>query len=42
MFVADAHHDNGQPFVLQADEKRTAFQEVESAIPRLSIGQHYH
>jgi len=29
IFVADAHHDNGQRFVVRADEKLTAFFELE-------------
>jgi len=29
---ADAHRDNGQRFVVHADEKLTAFVELESAI----------
>ena len=32
MFVADAHRDDGKRFVLRADEKLTAFPELESAI----------
>jgi hypothetical protein len=34
MFVADAHRD-GQRFVVHADEKSTAFIELESAIRKL-------
>jgi hypothetical protein len=30
--VADAHRDNGKRFVVRADEKLTAFVELESAI----------
>jgi len=33
IFVADAHRDNGKRFVVRADEKLTAFVELESAIP---------
>jgi len=33
---------SGKRFVMRADEKLTAFVEVESAIPRLSIGEHNH
>jgi hypothetical protein len=32
IFVADAHRDDGKRFVLRADEKLTAFLEVEAAI----------
>ena len=32
MFVADAHRDNGKRFVVRADEKLTAFVELEAAI----------
>jgi hypothetical protein len=33
IFVADAHRDDGKRFVVRADEKLTAFVEVESASP---------
>jgi hypothetical protein len=32
IWIADAHRDNGKRFVVQADEKLTAFVELESAI----------
>jgi hypothetical protein len=32
IFVADAHRDDGRSFVVHADEKLTAFLELESAI----------
>ena len=32
IFIADAHRDNGKRFVVRADEKLTAFVELESAI----------
>jgi len=32
IFVADAHRDNEKRFVVRADEKLTAFLELESAI----------
>ena len=32
IFVADAHRDDGQRFIVRADEKLTAFVELESAI----------
>jgi hypothetical protein len=32
IFVADAHRGNGKRFVVRADEKLTAFAEVEAAI----------
>jgi hypothetical protein len=31
-FIADAHRDDGQRFIERADEKLTAFVELESAI----------
>jgi hypothetical protein len=33
IFVADAHRDDGKRFVVHADEKLTAFMELESEIP---------
>ncbi|CEF48715.1 unnamed protein product [uncultured bacterium] len=38
IFVADAHRDDGQRFVVHADEKATAFLELESAI-RVACGR---
>jgi hypothetical protein len=35
IFVVDAHRDDGKRFVVHADEKLTAFLELESAIDRL-------
>jgi len=32
MFVADAHRDDRKRFVVRADEKLTAFMELESAV----------
>ena len=32
IFVADAHRDDGKRFIVHADEKLTAFVELESAI----------
>jgi len=32
IFVADAHRDDGKRFVVRADEKLTAFWELETAI----------
>jgi hypothetical protein len=32
IWITDAHRDNGKRFVLRADEKLTAFLELESAI----------
>jgi hypothetical protein len=32
IFIADAHRDDGKRFVVHADEKLTAFMELESAI----------
>jgi hypothetical protein len=37
MFVADAHCDDGKRFVVHADEKLTAFVELESAIHAASV-----
>jgi len=34
IFVADAHRDDGKRFVVHADEKVTAFLELEAAIRR--------
>jgi hypothetical protein len=35
IFIADAHRDEGKRFVVRADEKLTAFLELESAIRAL-------
>jgi hypothetical protein len=32
IWIADAHRDNGKRFVVRADEKLTAFLEIEAAI----------
>jgi hypothetical protein len=32
IFIADAHRDDGKRFVVRADQKLTAFMELESAI----------
>jgi len=32
IWITDAHRDNGQRFIVHADEKLTAFVELESAI----------
>jgi hypothetical protein len=37
IFVADAHRDDGKRFVVRADEKLTAFLELESAIRGCSL-----
>jgi hypothetical protein len=34
IWIADAHRDDGKRFVVRADEKLTAFVELESAIRR--------
>jgi hypothetical protein len=34
VWIADAHRDDGKRFVVRADEKLTAFLELESAIRR--------
>jgi hypothetical protein len=37
IWIADAHRCNGKRFVVRADEKLTAFLELESAIPERCI-----
>ena len=37
MFVADAHRGDGKRFVVRADEKLTAFLELESAIDSVAL-----
>ena len=32
IFIADAHHDDGKYLIVRADEKLTAFMELESVI----------
>ena len=32
IWIADAHHGDDQPFIVPADEKWTAFLELESAV----------
>jgi hypothetical protein len=45
IWIVDAHRDNGKHFVARADEKLTAFMELESAIRkqccRLVIAQRF-
>jgi hypothetical protein len=36
IWIADAHRDDGKPFVVRADEKLTAFVELEAAICAIS------
>jgi len=36
IFTADAHHGDGKRFVVRADERLTAFLELESAIRQVS------
>ena len=36
IWIADAHRDDGKRFVVRADEKLTAFVELESAIRQLA------
>jgi hypothetical protein len=36
IWIADAHRDDGQRFVVHADEKRTAFLDLELAISDLA------
>jgi hypothetical protein len=38
IWIADAHRDNGKRFVVRADEKLTAFIELESAIRAFESG----
>ena len=38
IWIADAHRDDGQRFVVRADEKLAAFVELESAIRGCRIG----
>jgi hypothetical protein len=40
IFIADAHRDNGKRFVVRANEKLTAFVELESAIGNKQIPNH--
>jgi hypothetical protein len=37
IWIADAHHGDGKRFVVHADEKLTAFLELESAIRPASV-----
>ena len=37
IWIADAHRDDGKRFVVRADEKLTAFLELESAINQSKI-----
>jgi hypothetical protein len=36
-FVLEAHRDDGKRFIMRADEKLTAFMELESAIRRFVL-----
>jgi hypothetical protein len=38
IWIADAHRDDGKRFVVHADEKLTAFLELESAIRAAAMG----
>ena len=38
IWIADAHRDDGKRFVVRADEKLTAFLELQSAIRAASVG----
>jgi hypothetical protein len=40
IWIADAHRDNGKHFVVRADEKLTAFLELEAAIRTGSAARH--
>jgi hypothetical protein len=37
IFVADAHRDDGRRFIVRADEKLTAFVELERAIHEFAV-----
>jgi len=37
IWITDAHRDNGKRFVVRADEKLTAFLEVERAIHQFAM-----
>jgi len=37
IWIADAHRDNGKRFVVCADEKQTAFVELERAIYEFAV-----
>ena len=37
IWIADAHRDDGQRFIVHADDKLTAFLELESAIRAVSL-----
>jgi len=39
-WIADAHRGDGRRFIVRADEILTVFLELQSAILRLSIGEH--
>jgi len=41
IWIADAHRDDGKRFVVRADEKLTAFLELESAIRPTSVELHF-
>jgi hypothetical protein len=38
IWIADMHRDDGKRFVVQADEKRTAFLELRRAIHEFAVG----
>jgi hypothetical protein len=40
IFIADAHRDDGKHFVVRADEKLTAFVELEAAIRCEPVSDH--
>jgi hypothetical protein len=37
IWIADAHRDDGQRFIVRADNKLTAFMELESAIHQFAV-----
>ena len=37
IWIADAHRDNGKRFVVRADEKLTAFLELETVIHEFAV-----
>jgi len=37
IWIADAHRDDGKRFIVRADEKLTAFTELETAIHKFAV-----
>jgi len=38
IWIADAHHDDGNRFIVRADEMLTAFVELQTAIHEFAVG----